>query len=197
MNILFLRISIVFIAFTLLISNVFAEPGGEEKLLAKEQSLVNDVESQSDSAGQDSTFWGRMKTMYNANEPRKLEEIPREVGYEEGFWTRIKKAFSYNPAPQKDSNDRELKISVLMINGRQFYRDGEYQKALDTFKNVIQLDPYNITARRYIKSSQESLNKITLDDFDIIRREPPGACTLSIYPPLTITDFRILKKPGF
>ncbi len=171
MNKLFLRISTVFIAFTLLISVTFAEVSSENKLLAKEQSLVNGVESKSDSVNDDSTFWGRMKSMYEGNAPKKLEKIPRDIGEEEGFWTRIKKAFAYNPVPQKDSSGRELKINVLMINGRQFYRDGEYQKALETFKNVIQLDPYNVTARRYIKSSQESLNKITLDDFDIIRRE--------------------------
>jgi len=171
MYIMFLRISVVFVAFTLFISNAFANTEAEEKLLAKEQSLVSEVDSQPEKDEQDSSFWGRMKKLYNSNEPRKLEAIPPEIGEEEGFFTRLKKAFSYNAAPQKDPNERDLQINVLMINGRQLYREGEYQKALDTFKQVIQLDPYNITARRYIKESQESLNKITLDDFDIIRRE--------------------------
>ena len=171
MNKPFLKISTVSIAFTLLISISFAEGNAESNLLAKEQSLVNGVESQSESQSNDSSFWGNMKAMYKGNEPKKLEAIPHEIGDQEGFWTRIKKAFAYNPVPQKEASGRELKINILMINGRQYYRDGEYQKALETFKDVIQLDPYNITARRYIKSSQESLNKITLDDFDIIRRE--------------------------
>jgi len=171
MNKLFLKFTTVFIAFTLLISFTFAEGSSDNKLLAKEQSLVNGVESQSVSASKDSSFWGNMKAMYKGNEPKRLESIPREIGDQEGFWTRFKKAFAYNPVPQKESSGRELKINILMINGRQFYRDGEYQKALGTFKDIIQLDPYNITARRYIKSSQEYLNKITLDDFDIIRKE--------------------------
>jgi len=58
-----------------------------------------------------------------------------------------------------------------MIEGREYYRDGEYRKALNTFKDVVQRDPYNITARRYIRSCQEDLNKITLDDFDIVKKE--------------------------
>ena len=170
MNKLFLKISTVFIAFTLLISIAFAEDG-TDNLLAKEQNLVNGVESQTESVTKDSSFWGNMKTMYKGNEPKKLEAIPKEVGQQEGFWTRFKKSFAYSPIPKKDNSGRDLKINILMINGRQFYRDGEYQRALQTFKDVIQLDPYNVTARRYIKASQESLNKITLDDFDIIRRE--------------------------
>ena len=171
MNKLFLKISTVFIAFSLVVSIALAEGGSDNNLLAKEQSLVNGVESQTETVSKDSSFWGNMKAMYKGNEPKKLEAIPHEIGDEESFWTRIKKAFAYNPVPQKDHSGRDLKINILMINGRQFYRDGEYQKALGTFKEVIQLDPYNITARRYIKYSQESLNKITLDDFDIIRRE--------------------------
>ena len=58
-----------------------------------------------------------------------------------------------------------------MIEGREYYRDGEYRKSLNTFKDVVQRDPYNITARRYIRSCQEDLNKITLDDFDIVKKE--------------------------
>jgi len=171
MNKLFLKITTVFIMFSLVASIAVAGDKSDNNLLAKEQSLVNGVESQTDTQSKDSSFWGNMKALYKRNEPKKLEAIPHEIGDQESVWTRFKKAFAYNPTPQKDPNGRDLKINVLMINGRQLYRDGEYQKALETFKDVIQLDPYNITARRYIKCSQESLNKITLDDFDIIRRE--------------------------
>lgn len=100
-----------------------------------------------------------------------LPEIPREIGEPEGFWTRIKKAFAYKPKTQAEDNKQQVEVNVLMVEGREYFRKGEYRDALNTFKEVVQRDPYNITARRYIKECQEMLMKITLDDFDIVKRE--------------------------
>jgi len=100
-----------------------------------------------------------------------LPEIPREVGEPEGFWTRIRQAFAYKPKTQAEENKQQVEVNVLMVEGREYFRKGEYRDALNTFKEVVQRDPYNITARRYIKECQEMLMKITLDDFDIVKRE--------------------------
>ena len=97
--------------------------------------------------------------------------MPADVGDAEGLWTRVKKAFAFHVQPQKENNKTQLEVNVLMVEGRELFRKGEYRKALDTFKEVVQRDPYNITARRYIKECQESLMKITVDDFDVIKRE--------------------------
>jgi tetratricopeptide (TPR) repeat protein len=99
------------------------------------------------------------------------KSIPRDVGEPEGFWSRLKNAFAYNPTAPQTENKTEREINALMVEGRELYRRGEYKHALESFKEVIQLDPYHITARRYIKECQESLMKITLDDFDIVKRE--------------------------
>ena len=79
------------------------------------------------------------------------EDVPRDFGEPEGFWTRLKNAFAYNPTPIKQDSQVQLEINALMVEGREFVRRGEYKQALNSFKEVIQRDPYNITARRYIK----------------------------------------------
>jgi len=98
-------------------------------------------------------------------------DIPKDFGEPEGFWSRLRKAFAYNPTPVRQESNTQLEINALMVEGREYVRRGEYKQALNAFKEVIQRDPYNITARRYIKECQENLMKITLDDFDIVKRE--------------------------
>jgi len=177
MNTLFSRAGLIAGSALMLISPAFAAPpSGSEDMLAHEQKLVSGVEIENKEPEENLTFWERMTRFYTDNEPEderesKLEPIPIEIGEEEGFWTRVQKAFAYKVQPQKEDNKRAIEINVLMIEGRQRYRSGEYRQALETFKDVIQRDPYNITARRYIRECQESLMKITLDDFDIVRRE--------------------------
>jgi type II secretory pathway component GspD/PulD (secretin) len=98
-------------------------------------------------------------------------DMPRDFGEPESFWSRLKNAFAYNPTPMRPENNTQLEINALMVEGREYVRRGEYKQALNSFKEVIQRDPYNITARRYIKECQENLMQITLDDFDIVKRE--------------------------
>ena len=152
-----------------------------DNVIEKEQNLVNNVEMQKGETQNEepSSFWDKMADIYKNNEKSQTkpdaddinENSVRDVGDVDGFWTRIKKAFAYNTQPKKRDSKRDIEINVLMIEGREYYRDGEYRKALNTFKDVVQRDPYNITARRYIRSCQEDLNKITLDDFDIVKKE--------------------------
>ncbi|MCX7847959.1 MAG: hypothetical protein N2595_08030 [bacterium] len=129
---------------------------------AREAALVGDTEAPTSEVATAAT---------PGAEAEALPEIPREVGEPEGFWTRIKRAFAYRPKTQAEENKQQVEVNVLMVEGREYFRKGEYRDALNTFKEVIQRDPYNITARRYIKECQEMLMKITLDDFDILKRE--------------------------
>jgi len=158
------RISSIILAGTLAALQVSAasQPGPTD-MLAKEKAIVSGVEVTDPDASAE-----QPKTEAKVPEDTSM---PADVGDPEGFWTRIKKAFAYSATPQKDDNKTQLEVNVLMVEGRELFRKGEYRKALDTFKEVLQRDPYNITARRYIKESQESLTKITYDDFDIIKRE--------------------------
>ncbi|RLD11352.1 MAG: hypothetical protein DRI44_03775 [Chlamydiae bacterium] len=151
-----------------------------DNVIDKEQNLVNNVEMQKGEAQNEapSSFWDKMTSIYQENANKSsVENIDlnepetKEIGEQDGFWTRIKKAFAYSTQPKKRSSKRDAEINVLMIEGREYYRNGEYRKSLNTFKEVVQRDPYNITARRYIRTCQEELNKITLDDFDIVKKE--------------------------
>ncbi len=157
-----------------------ADDAKSDNIIEKEQNLVNNVEMQKGETQNEEpvSFWDKMSSIYKKNEKSQGYEVtdlnesnPKDVGDVEGFWTRVKKAFAYNTQIQKRSSKGDMEINVLMIEGREYYREGEYRKSLNTFKEVVQRDPYNITARRYIRTCQEELNKITLDDFDIVRRE--------------------------
>ena len=186
MNTLHSRKFIIALLALLIVPFAFAATGDKSSsVLEKEQKLVKNVEVEKETPQKDTdvdengSFWDRMASIYkNNNEKKPIEDAdldpnlkPKDVGEKEGFWTQIKKAFAYNPMPKKRSTKNDVEINVLMIEGREYYRDGEYRKSLSTFKEVVQRDPYNITARRYIRSCQEELNKITLDDFDIVKRE--------------------------
>jgi len=165
----------------LIFSLAFAANAATDNVIEQEQDLVNNVEMQqgeNQTEEPTSSFWDKMSTIYKNNEKtQQTEDITaadlnvKDVGEKDGFWGRIKTAFAYNTQPKKRSSKRDVEINVLMIEGREYYRDGEYRKSLNTFKEVVQRDPYNITARRYIRSCQEDLNKITLDDFDIVKKE--------------------------
>ena len=185
MNTLHSRNFIILLTTLLIASFTFAAtPAKKNSIAEKEQNLIKNVEVQktqtrNDDNDDDDSFWDKMASIYKKNDVQKNyqdEDIdpnmkPKDVGDKEGFWTRIKKAFAYSTQPKKRNTKSDIEINVLMIEGREYYRDGEYRKSLATFKEVVQRDPYNITARRYIRSCQEELNKITLDDFDIVKRE--------------------------
>ena len=181
MNTLHQRFLITAAIMLLLTSFTFAGSNADtDKILANEEKLVKNVElPEKEQEKEEVSFWDRMADIYKNNEPVQTDleaELDptkplRDVGETEGFWTRIKKAFAYRPQPKKRDSKRDIEINVLMIEGREYFRDGNYHKSLQSFKEVVQRDPYNITARRYIKNCQESLNRITIDDFDIVKRE--------------------------
>ena len=181
MNILHSRNFFITAMALLIVSLAFAANDTTDNVIEQEQNLVNNVEMQkgeNQTEEPSSSFWDKMSTIYKNNEKtQQTEDITaadlnvKDVGEVDGFWARIKTAFAYNTQPKKRSSKRDVEINVLMIEGREYYRDGEYRKSLNTFKEVVQRDPYNITARRYIRSCQEDLNRITLDDFDIVKKE--------------------------
>ncbi|NLF39262.1 hypothetical protein GX586_07440 [bacterium] len=177
MNTVFLRVLPAAFAVLLCASAAVAadEAGQPQSLEQKEQELVKGTEPSEPKATKPSSFWDRVKGNYSQNEQQTskegLEEIPRELGEPEGFWSQLKKAFAYSATPQREDSKTQIEVNVLMVEGRELFRQGEYKKALESFRNVVQRDPYNITARRFIKECQEAMMKITLDDFDIVRRE--------------------------
>ena len=125
-------------------------------------------------AADEQTFEQKEQQLLNAAEPEvqteaKAEtiEIPKEVGEEDGFWTRIKKAFATKEEKPDLDNKTEQEIQVLMFEGRTYYRKGEYQKALNTFAEVTKRDPYNPLARRYMSSCNEKLLRIEEDNVDL------------------------------
>ncbi|MCX7005555.1 MAG: hypothetical protein NTV22_20150, partial [bacterium] len=134
-----------------------------DSVAKREAALVGDVEVANPNAPNDQ-IGAPPATEANA-------DVPKDFGEPEGFWSRLKSAFDYNPTPVRQESNTQLEINALMVEGREYVRRGDYKPALNSFKEVIQRDPYNITARRYIKECQESLMKITLDDFDIVKRE--------------------------
>ena len=125
-------------------------------------------------AADDQTFEQKEQQLLSAAEPEvqteaKAEtiEIPKEVGEEDGFWTKIKKAFATKEEKPDLDNKTEQEIQVLMFEGRTYYRKGEYQKALNTFAEVTKRDPYNPLARRYMSSCNEKLLRIEEDNVDL------------------------------
>ena len=122
----------------------------------------------------EATFAEKEQQLLKAAEPEvKTEEkaetieIPKEVGEEDGFWTKIGKAFAVKEESPDISNKTEQEIQVLMFEGRTYYRKGEYQKALNTFAEVTKRDPYNPLARRYMSSCNEKLLRIEEDNVDL------------------------------
>jgi len=125
-------------------------------------------------AADEQTFEQKEQQLLSAAEPEvqteaKAEtiEIPKEVGEEDGFWTKIKKAFATKEEKPDLDNKTEQEIQVLMFEGRTYYRKGEYQKALNTFAEVTKRDPYNPLARRYMSSCNEKLLRIEEDNVDL------------------------------
>jgi len=125
-------------------------------------------------ADDEQTFEQKEQQLLNAAEPEvqteaKAEtiEIPKEVGEEDGFWTKIKNAFATKEEKPDLDNKTEQEIQVLMFEGRTYYRKGEYQKALNTFAEVTKRDPYNPLARRYMSSCNEKLLRIEEDNVDL------------------------------
>ena len=125
-------------------------------------------------AADEQTFEQKEQQLLNAAEPEvqteaKAEtiEIPKEVGEEDGFWTKIKNAFATKEEKPDLDNKTEQEIQVLMFEGRTYYRKGEYQKALNTFAEVTKRDPYNPLARRYMSSCNEKLLRIEEDNVDL------------------------------
>ena len=125
-------------------------------------------------AADEQTFEQKEQQLLNAAEPEvqteaKAEtiEIPKEVGEEDGFWTKLKKAFATKEEKPDLDNKTEQEIQVLMFEGRTYYRKGEYQKALNTFAEVTKRDPYNPLARRYMSSCNEKLLRIEEDNVDL------------------------------
>ncbi len=147
----------------LLSAQVYAADDAAPSVEAREAALIGGVEVTSPEAAAPGALAPAA--------PEPLPEVPREIGEQEGFFARIRKAFAYRPKTQQEENKQQVEVNVLMVEAREYFRKGEYRDALNTFKDVVQRDPYNITARRYIKECQEMLMKITLDDFDIVKRE--------------------------
>lgn len=145
---------------------VYAE---DTVVLDKEQELVTGVEPVAEK--EEVGFWSRIFSRTSKKPKKELPKIPTDMGEEEGFWTQLKNAFAYKVQPVKEESTEAMERNAMMVQGRELYRKGEYTDALETFKDVIQRDPYNITARRYIKACQEKLMEITMDDFDIVKRE--------------------------
>jgi type II secretory pathway component GspD/PulD (secretin) len=145
-----------------------------DDVLSREQQLVSDVEVTLEDEPEEEP--GIVDKLIGSDddedEPEEeLEEIPVEIGDKEGFWDRVLGAFE-KAAPQTEPENRmQVEANVLMVEGRELFRRGNYREALETFKDLLQRDPYNITARRYVKECQEQLMNITLDDLDIVRRE--------------------------
>lgn len=125
-------------------------------------------------AADEPTFAEKEQQLLNAAEPEvqteaqpEVVEIPKEVGEEDGFWTKIGKAFATKEESPDMNNKTEQEVSVLMFEGRTYYRKGEYQKALNTFAEVTKRDPYNPLARRYMSSCNEKLLRIEKDNVDL------------------------------
>lgn len=132
------------------------------------------VASSSLLAADEQTFEQKEQQLLNAAEPEvqteaKAEtiEIPKEVGEEDSFWTKLKNAFAEKEEKPDLDNKTEQEIQVLMFEGRTYYRKGEYQKALNTFAEVTKRDPYNPLARRYMSSCNEKLLRIEEDNVDL------------------------------
>lgn len=142
----------------------------EPSVYAREQDLITGVTPAQEEQERPNFF--RRLFQRSERPPREeLPPIPREIGEKEGFWTQVRNAFDYNVQPVTENTNELMERNAMMVEGRELYRRGEYAAALETFKEVIQRDPYNITARRYIRTCQERLMRITMDDFDIVRRE--------------------------
>ena len=125
-------------------------------------------------AADEQTFEQKEQQLLSAAEPEvqteaqaETEEIPKEIGEEDGFWTKLKKAFATKEEKPDLSNKIEQEIQVLMFEGRTYFRKGEYQKALNTFAEVTKRDPYNPLARRYMSSCNEKLIRIEEDNVNL------------------------------
>jgi type IV pilus assembly protein PilQ len=58
---------------------------------------------------------------------------------------------------EKEKNE---KISSLIDEGRGFIRDGQYEQAFESFYNVLEIDPGNKTAQRYLKYLEDKVGRI-------------------------------------
>ncbi|MBP5627844.1 hypothetical protein J6X96_06755 [bacterium] len=125
-------------------------------------------------AADEQTFEQKEQQLLSAAEPEvqteaKAEtiEIPKEVGEEDGFWTKLKNAFATKEEKPDLDNKTEQEIQVLMFEGRTYYRKGEYRNALNSFAEVTKRDPFNPLARRYMSSCNEKLLRIEEDNVDL------------------------------
>ena len=172
MNTIVKRSRFLLVALAVFSAPLFAvEVEAEGTLLNQERALVGDVEVNVETPKVKKSFLNKIGIGGEKEFKEELPEIPLDVAEELGFWKQLKKAFAYKTQPQREDNKRETEVGVLMIEGREHYRSGNYKQALESFKEVMQRDPYNITARRYIRDCQEEMMKITLDDFEIVRKE--------------------------
>lgn len=56
--------------------------------------------------------------------------------------------------------EKSEKISSLIEEGRGFIRDGQYEQAFESFYNVLEIDPGNKTAQRYLKYLEDKVSRV-------------------------------------
>ena len=107
---------------------------------------------------------------------KKGEEFLRGEKYEQAI-VEFSKAFFYDPhnttiqtkfdmAEEKlKLQQRERKIEEYMSKGLEYYRAEKYSESFEQFKLVLQYDPFNIVAKRYINDISNILAaRVTVSD---------------------------------
>ena len=56
--------------------------------------------------------------------------------------------------------EKKERIASLIDEGRGFIRDGQYDQAFDSFRKVLELDPGNKTAQRYLKYLEDKVSRM-------------------------------------
>lgn len=61
---------------------------------------------------------------------------------------------------QQDRQKSLQLIDSLYQSGKRYYKQGEYEKAIDAFRSVLELDPKNLNAAKYIEQSEQKLEQL-------------------------------------
>lgn len=71
------------------------------------------------------------------------------------------KEISQSIEEEKPKKDFKKEAKELLEQGKKLYRQEDYVEAIKKWEKVVQLDPMNLAAKRYIKRAKEKLDKKT------------------------------------
>ncbi len=134
--------------------------------------------------------------IYPSNEKRMRDLIKRYV--------RMKSVVEYRnnvseeaADPKKD--ERLYKIDVLFQQGKNFYEDGQLDKARDKFEEVLAINPYHLRAAEQIKIISRKMYDVAKERHKMTQRERMAEAEWKYVPPLVPRTYasteEVLKEP--